>query len=200
MRLFVSGDALNRYDGRGGPCLEVEDVLFDISHPEREPRDSTLLPHAFQDMTLGYTERLLAPELDPQKSTINDRLFRWRMPEGAVLNQHDTVLEKLRADPDGRGTVITFWDPAIDLGSERAVSPLIVYLRLRSGKLHATVVARSLDAMTGAIQLIVGFANLQEDYARRLALPVGRLRLLALSYHLYEFDLPRVLRFQEEKR
>jgi hypothetical protein len=190
---------LHRYDSRGDPCIELEDLYFDIQHPNREPRISPLFPKRFIPFIDSFTERLLDPQVG-HTSMINDRLFRWRRRNGTLLNQMETELELLREKPEGRYAIIGFWDPELDLGSEIPVGPIATYFRVRSDKLHGTVVTRTLDALTGAVQLIVGFANLQAHYAEVLGVGIGGLRVLALSYHLHDMDLPRVQSLLEGKR
>lgn len=182
---------LHRYDSRGDPCIEIEDMFFDIKYPNREPRISPLFPTRFLPFVESFTERLLDPQVG-QTSMINDRLFRWEKRDGSLLNQIEVELELLHSKPEGRYNIIGFWDPELDLGSDMPIGPIMAYLRVRSDRLNATIVTRSLDALTGAVQLIVGFANLQAYFAQAIGSGIGELRVLALSYHLHDMDLPRV--------
>ncbi|MGW3352677.1 thymidylate synthase [Nonomuraea rubra] len=191
LELFLDPIGLNRYDSRGVPCVEVEDLFMDISHPHREPRVSVLYPKEFHPLIDEFTSRLLEPQFG-QTSIINDRLFRWKSGDGQELNQLSTVVEMIRVNPDLRYTIIGLWSPALDLFSETPVGPIALYFRRRSDALNLTLVTRTLDAIVGAVQLIVGFANLQQHISRMLGLSVGALRVLALSYHLHDMDLPRV--------
>jgi|GEM_PF-3344403 hypothetical protein len=191
LELFLRSEGLNRYDSRGVPCVEIEDLLFDISHPVREPRVSSLYPKHLHSLVEDFTSRLIAPQ-SGQTSIINDRLYRWRLQNGSVLNQLETVLEMLHDNPDVRYSLVGLWDPEQDLQSSTPVGPLILYPRIRGGALNLTVVTRTLDAMLGAVQLIVGFSNLQEHMASILHKGVGHLRVLTLSYHLHDMDVPLI--------
>jgi thymidylate synthase len=188
--LFLQSD-LNRYNSRGEPCIEVEDLQLRIAHPDREPRVSPLFPEEFDPFIEDFTDRLLS-SYNGRGATINERLFRWRERDGGSLNQLQTVTEMLAEDPDTRHGVIGFWDPELDIKGSTPVGPLLAYFRIRDGNLNATVVSRSLDALTGAVQLMVGFANLQRYVAEQASVDVGHLVLDVFSYHLHDMDFPQV--------
>jgi len=63
---------------------------------------------------------------------------------------------------------------------------------MRNRALNLTVVERSLDAITGAVQILVGFAAFQEHMALRLDSGVGTLTVMALSYQLLDIDVPSI--------
>jgi hypothetical protein len=192
LTLFLGDGPLNRYTSRGDPCSEVEDVLFEISQPLRQPQISEAFPRSLIGFVDQFRERLTEEQFG-QTSKLNDRLYRWRQRDGSTLNQHEVVSALLRDYPDGRYSVISFWDPEEELTNDRQVGPLMAYPRIRGGKLNLSVVTRTLDAITGAVQILVGFAGYQELLANELAVKVGHLRVFALSYHLLDVDLPRVI-------
>ncbi len=191
LKLFLGGEPMNRYSSRGDPCSEIEDVLFDISHPERKPQISERFPNNLRTFVEEFRERLTVQQFG-QTSKLNDRLYRWQRRDGSLLNQHDVVASLLHDFPEGRYSVMSFWDPEEELQSDKQVGPLFAYPRIRSGKLNITVATRTLDAITGAVQILVGFAGYQELLAKELGVSIGPFRLLALSYHLLDFDLPRL--------
>jgi thymidylate synthase len=194
LKLFLNPDGLNRYDSRGEPCYEVEDLVLVIKHPDRAPRISPLFPAQFVPLVDAFTDRLLAPQGKGERSVVNGRLFRWRRKRGAGdLNQLETIVEQIRTNPNSRATIMGFWDPEQDLASATPVGPLIAYFRARSGRLNATLVTRSIDALNGATAILVGFAALQSAIALRIGLPSGQLTVLALSYHVHDMDMPRVV-------
>lgn len=199
LSLFFQPSGVHRYDSRGDPCLEIEDLFFDIQHPSRKPQISPLFPKALVPFIDSFTKRLIDREIG-QISNINDRMYRWQKRDGGNINQLDKVINMLRTNPGGRYSLIGFWDPEIELFSEKQIGPIMAYPRIRSGELTLTVVTRSLDAITGAVQLIVGFANFQSYLAETLNATVGPLRVLALSYHLLDMDLPRVMSLLKEKK
>jgi thymidylate synthase len=186
-----SASSLNRYESRGDPCVELEDVLFDVSHPSREPQVSALYPRDLLPLVDAFTS-LLVDRDRGQRSNINGRLYRWRTRGGIELDQVSEIAELLRRNPESRFSVAGFWDPEIDLPSDKPVGSLLAYPRVRAGALNMTVVQRTLDAMTGATQLLVGFSRFQSVLAQLIGARIGALRVLALSYHLLEIDLPRV--------
>lgn len=191
LELFLQ-PGLNRYDSRGEPCVEVEDLQLRIAHPDREPRVSRLFPAEFEPFVESFTDRLLS-SYNGRGATVNERLFRWQKRSGGSLDQLQTVVEMLARDPGTRHAVIGFWDPELDIAGPTPVGPLLAYFRIRNGALNSTVVSRSLDALTGAVQLVVGFANLQRYLAEQASADVGEMVLYALSYHLHDMDFPRVV-------
>lgn len=194
LALFLGSEPLNRYTSRGDPCSEVEDVLFDISQPSRKPHISDSFPKSLKPFVDDFGRRLTEEQFG-QTSKLNDRLYRWKKRDGTDLNQHALVASLLQEYPDGRYSVISFWDPEEELGSDRQVGPLLAYPRIRGAKLNVTVVTRTLDAITGAVQILVGFAGYQRVLAEELGVAIGSLRVFALSYHLLDIDLPRVVAF-----
>jgi hypothetical protein len=198
LQLFLRPEGLNRYDSRGVPCVEVEDLLFDITNPRQEPRVSSLYPKELNYLIDEFTDRLIQPQAG-QTSIVNDRLFRWQLPDGREFNQLDAVMAMLANDPDARYAIMGLWEPTRDLRSPTPVGPLILYPRIRAEMLNFTVVTRTLDAILGAVQLIVGFSNLHGYMANKLRVGTGPLRVLALSYHLHDMDIPRIRAMLEEK-
>lgn len=182
---------VNRYNSRGEPCVEVEDLQIQITHPDREPRVSPWFPKEFAPFVESFTERLLSSH-NGRDAILNERLFRWPTRDGAPLNQLAAEVALLSEERETRHGVIGFWDPELDMKSSTPVGPLLAYFRIRGEKVNSTVVARSLDAMTGAMQLMVGFANLQRYIAGQTSAEVGEMTLYALSYHLHDMDFPRV--------
>lgn len=191
LSLFIRGEGLNRYTSRGDPCNELEDVLFDIVHPQRKPQISVHFPQSLVPFIEEFEQRL-TQEGFGQTSKLNERLYRWRLRDGRSMNQHEIVTALLQDFPDGRYSIISFWDPEDELASDKQIGPLVAYPRIRGNQLNLTVVTRTLDAITGAMQVFVGFAGYQRLIAEELSIDIGRLRVFALSYHLLDLDLPRV--------
>src|SRR5437763_1191017 len=63
LALFLSTEGMNRYDSRGVPCIEIEDLLFDIASPLDEPRVSRLYPKHYHRLIDDFTERLVRPQI-----------------------------------------------------------------------------------------------------------------------------------------
>lgn len=197
LELFAQPE-VNRYNSRGEPCVEVEDLQIQIAHPDREPRVSPCFPKEFAPFVDSFTDRLLSAH-NGRSAIINERLFRWPTRSGEPLDQLKAEVALLSEERDTRHGVIGFWDPELDMNSPTPVGPLLAYFRIRDERVNSTVIARSLDAMTGAMQLMVGFANLQRYIAGQTSAEVGEMTLYALSYHLHDMDFPRVLDILRER-
>ncbi|MDQ5825275.1 MAG: thymidylate synthase [Chloroflexota bacterium] len=191
LNLFFRAKEPYRFDSSMGPCIELDDVLLEISSPLRSPQVSNLYPEQYRPLIEDFTDKL-AHKQEGRVSATNARLYAWPMPDNKTLDQVATQLAHLEENPETRHCTIAFWNPALDNFSETPVSPLLANYRFRSGKLHSTVVARSVDAWIGALPIIIAFANLQDQLAQAASMQVGPLRFLALSYHLYETYVPVV--------
>lgn len=191
LKLFFKSKHLHRYDSMKGPCLEIEDVIFDVLNPARLPQVSNIFPTHFHALIDDFTEKLTDKQVG-HVSTTNNRLYQWSKRDGTKLDQVAKIIEALQLHPESRHCIIGFWDPDIDFFSDQPISPLVAYIRIRKGKLHSTVVARSVDAWLGAVPILVGFANLQSSLAQAVNITIGSINFHALSYHIYETDLPVV--------
>lgn len=180
-----------RITSRGDPCTEVEDVLFEVSRPDRSPQISSSYPDSLVPLVEDFRARLVNAQMG-QTSKLNERLYRWPQRDGTGLDQHSEVLSLMRQFPDGRYSIISFWDPEEELSSNMQIGPLLAYPRIRAGRMNMTVVSRSLDAVMGAMQVLVGFAGYQQHLAGELEVGIGSLRVLALSYQLLDLDVPRI--------
>lgn len=113
-----------------------------------------------------------------------------------TIDQLDTVVRLLRADPYDRQAVIQMWDAEADLGvpglADRPCNTQI-YLRADRGSLDATVTCRSNDAVYGAYGAnVVHFSVLQEYLAARIGIPVGRYTQVSNNFHMYDWSLKQV--------
>lgn len=191
IRLFRTDENLLRFNSQRGPCVEVQDVLFDIklSAPDRDL--SPLYPTDFHTLIDGYASGFLN-ESPGRESTLAARLYRWESGTDPVerIDQFDRSLYLLRDHPNTRYNILSFWDPAIDGIVGNPVSPLVAQVRTRHDALSATLFARTVDAWLGGFPMLVGFARLIRRLAVEADLRPESMRILAGSYHVYEMDLP----------
>lgn len=131
--------------------------------------------------------------------------WRWRHVLG--FDQLDTVVQRLRQNPDDRQCVIQMWDSVIDLRSAVRDRPCNthVYLRVRrdparvntgyggsSQLLDLTVCCRSNDLIWGAYGAnAVHFSVLQEYLAAAIGVGVGKMYQVSNNLHVYDNDLLR---------
>jgi thymidylate synthase len=109
---------------------------------------------------------------------------------GAGVNQWDSVIKTLRADPDSKRAFIQIFAPEELLDPENIDVACTIGLQymIRHGKLHAVSFMRANDAYRGAVSDVFSFTFLQEVLAHQLGLELGSYTHVAGSYHLYESD------------
>jgi hypothetical protein len=108
---------------------------------------------------------------------------RWRHMLG--IDQLETAVQLLRAEPTTRRAVIEMWG-VYDLWSKDVPCNTHIYLRIFNGRLDLTVLCRSNDIIWGAYGAnAVHFSVLQEYLAAQLGVPVGRMYQFSNNYHAY---------------
>lgn len=123
--------------------------------------------------------------------------FRWR--EHFAFDQVDAVVRLLKEDPGSRRAVIAMWDPEVDaVGTKLSGGGPTgkdvpcnthLYFKIRSGALNMTICNRSNDMLWGAYGAnAVHMSMLQEYTADKLGVPVGLMRQMSDSLHVYLDD------------
>lgn len=117
--------------------------------------------------------------------------YGWRLREeqGDQLN---TVVHLLKKDPDTRRAVLQIWNGVLDLNTDSLDVPCndMIFLKIREGLLHITVLCRSNDIIWGCYGAnVVQFSMLQEYLAGRIGMGMGTYTQISDSFHVYT-DLP----------
>jgi hypothetical protein len=189
--LFGASGSLIRFNSQRGPCVEVQNILFDIKLTDPEHDVSSWYPAEFHSLIDGYASGFLnkSPGRD---STLAERLYRWESgPDGPhPIDQVDRAARLFAEHPNTRYNVLSFWDPARDADLTNPVSPLVAQLQMRHDELSGTLFARTVDAWLGGFPMLVGFAQLVRRLSADTGARPGSMRVLAGSYHVYEMDLP----------
>ena len=109
---------------------------------------------------------------------------------GAGVNQWDSVIRTLRADPDSKRAFIQIFAPEELLTADNIDVACTVGLQyvIREGRLHALSFMRANDAYRGAVSDVFSFTFLQEVLAHQLGLQLGTYTHVVGSYHLYQSD------------
>ena len=106
------------------------------------------------------------------------------------LTAWEWARESLVADPDTRQAFVRVSRPEHQWrGNRDQVCTMHLHFMLRGGRLHATAVMRSCDAVKGLAYDAPWFCWCLEVMATSLAVPVGTYAHLAHSLHLYERDV-----------
>ncbi|EPN9381215.1 thymidylate synthase [Cronobacter malonaticus] len=129
------------------------------------------------------------------------RLFNMR----GLYNQIENVVGLLREKSPTRRAVIQLFD-ASDLVPENPAKreytdiPCTISLQfiVRDEELHLFVCMRSNDAFKGLTHDIFSFTMIQEIVARLIGCKLGHYNHFVSSMHLYETDLKKVIKLQEE--
>jgi thymidylate synthase len=109
---------------------------------------------------------------------------------GAGVNQWESVIKTLRADPDSKRALIQIFAPEELLSADNVDVACTIGLQYfaRRGALHAVSYMRANDAYRGAVSDVFSFTFLQELLANQLGLDLGSYTHVAGSYHLYQAD------------
>lgn len=184
---------------RAGETYEIEDMCLLFEDPTR----SCAPERAKTPRSLGFIEGAqlvgskgdgdLMARLFPAMSSFTDfsAMYGDRV---ADYNQIDSLLQKLRDEPDTRQAVLTLWDPSRDNVHGRADYPctIAIQFRIRKHKLDMSVSMRSNDIIRGFYHDAVQFSLLQITLAAALGVPPGKYFHHAGSFHLYTSDLATV--------
>jgi thymidylate synthase len=194
---------------RGRHTVEILDAVTEIHQPWHP---CILIPSRRWNPWLALSEGLwiLAGRSDvqgllPYNSHIVEYSDNGETLYGAygkrIYNQIDYVIERLKNDPNDRRAVLQIWDALSDEHESRvAMGDLtvaskdppcnnLVYFKLRSNRLHMTVINRSNDIHYGLYAVnIPTFQMLQQYIAGRLGVRVGYQTHLSNSLHVYTDD------------
>lgn len=171
-----------------GACLELMDIVVKTAGPVREPRVSPL--YDFPGRVVNQLGSL-RPHSTHGFETLHDRVYRWRGKGSAKIDQFSRARDLLRATPESRRAVISFWHPEYDSTKSFDICPIAATFNLRSGHLHMSSFTRSNDAWLAAPVDMFMFTELQRQMAEETATTIGTYSHHAVSYHIYMLDVPR---------
>jgi thymidylate synthase len=225
--LFQRGcDMKTQYDREGDPPSKDATMLITIHDPLKEPMIHKDLPCGLEDLqeyvmevTEGIKDHLVRDTRDPADTrweyTYHQRLFAYRAPGLAPVDQIENVCQKLAQTPYTRRAQAVTWmvwedndcyDPAClqsiwcritDVEeskveeSRKFNSSTARPLDSSTAFLNMNVRFRSNDAYKAAFMNIFALVRLQSKIAERVSeisgrtVQVGRYCHLADSYHLY---------------
>lgn len=142
----------------------------------------------------------------PRAANFSDNGTTWRAAYGPRLyayGQLDSVINRLRKNPNTRQAYLTIYDPALDSdsgliwsneGGEPKTKDMVCNLALLfsivNGALNLTVINRSQDVLWGMSSInFIEFSILQEIIARALNVEVGIYRLFSNNLHYYNNEV-----------
>lgn len=192
-----------KQDSRNGPTLEVTDLTIELADPtrsipvgiNRKGYSQALAALEGLQLVAGKTYDDLMVRVAPntEQFTEEDGLFHGAYGR-RIEKQMQTVIEKLKKDPDTRQAVVTIWDPKLDAAGGKKDHPCTTQFnwRVRNGKLLQTTTMRASDAHWGWPYDIVMFSTLQLAIANYLGVECGPFLLSSASFHVYEKDVDKL--------
>jgi thymidylate synthase len=205
--LFQRGcDMKTQYDREGDPPSKDATMLITIQDPLKEPMIHKDLPCGLEDLqeyvmevTEGIKDHLVRDTRDPADTrweyTYHQRLFAYRAPGLAPIDQIETLCQKLAQTPYTRRAQAVTWMVWEDNDCYDPACLQSIWCRIteEEGKpfLNMNVRFRSNDAYKAAFMNIFALVQLQSKIAARVSelsgrtVQVGRYCHFADSYHLY---------------
>src|SRR5689334_17115979 len=185
-RILSAGEP-ERYDAL--PILELAHVTLVVAGPAA---DDALIarygdPERLRWMRANFADHQRVEALGGARSYAS-RLFDYA---GSGRDQLAWVIERLRPDPGPRSGTITTFDPLSDTTYIPCVSLLDFWLR--DGAVELAVYAHSIDFGAKGYGNLVELALLQARVAESLDRPVGGLRFIVKSAHVYDTERERML-------
>lgn len=142
----------------------------------------------------------------PRAANFSDDGETWRGAYGPRLYRHgqlDSVIDRLRKNPNSRQAYLTIYDPSLDTDQNIAanredgqpitkdmICNLALLFNITNNHLNMTVINRSQDVLWGMSSInFIEFSILQEIIARVLGVEVGVYRLFSNNIHYYNNEV-----------
>lgn len=142
----------------------------------------------------------------PRAANFSDDGVTWRGAYGPRLYNHgqlDSVINRLRKNPNTRQAYLTIYDPALDSDEGLAahnetgeaktkdmICNLALLFSITNGCLNMTVINRSQDVLWGMSSInFIEFSILQEVLAHVLKVDVGQYKLFSNNLHYYNNEV-----------
>jgi thymidylate synthase len=173
---------VERYDGL--PILELSHATLVVDSPSA---DDELIEHFGDSARLAWMRANFADH--SRVEALGDaRSYASRFFDYAESgrDQLSWVIDRLRSDPTSRSATITTFEPLLDTSYIPCVSLLDFWIQ--SGAIELVVYAHSIDFGAKGYGNLAELAILQTQVADALGLPVGELRFIVKSAHVYDTE------------
>ncbi len=210
---------------RGIACREIEDYAFQVRCPESRPivtasrkRNEKIAKYTQAEFDLYESGAVLARDFAKAASfwtsiqnpdgTVNSAYGRLafydqscgksKFAKHAPVSPWDWARLSLLQDVDSRQAFVRFSQPKHQwFGNADQPCTMHMHFRIRGGKLNATVVMRSNDAVKGLVYDMPWFCHLMDRMQLELTshypdLNIGTYTHIAHSMHIYDADVPLV--------
>lgn len=170
------------YDGL--PILEVDNATLVVAAPD--PDDELIARHGDPErlawMRANFADHARVEALGGARSYAS-RILDYA---GSGRDQLAWVVDRLRADPASRSATITTFEPLTDTTYIPCVSLLDFWLRDEA--VNLVVYAHSIDFGAKGYGNLTELSILQHRVATGLRRPVGTLRFIIKSAHVYDTE------------
>jgi thymidylate synthase len=176
------------YDGL--PMLEIANATLVVATPD--PDDALIARHGDAErlrwMRANFADRRRVEALGGARS------YASRICDYAETGRDQLawVIERLRADPASRSATITTFEPLSDTTYIPCVSMLDFWIR--DGAVALVVYAHSIDFGAKGYGNLTELALLQQQVAAALERPMGSLRFIIKSAHVYDTERDEMAR------
>ncbi|UFS60324.1 thymidylate synthase [Subtercola endophyticus] len=188
-RVILDEGVPEHYDGL--PILEIEHATLVVEAPD--PNDELIA--RFGDPTRLAWMRANFVDHERVEALGGARSYASRFFDYAATgrDQMAWVIDRLRSDPTSRSATITTFEPLIDTTYIPCVSLLDFWLRDQPGRpgekrVELVVYAHSIDFGAKGYGNLTELAIIQHQVADALQLPVGTLRFIVKSAHIYDTE------------
>ncbi len=179
-RLILEQGLESRYDGIR--TKEIANLTLLATHPD--PQDKLIQEQGEPAWLAWMHENFFVQKQVPELGGADSYAVRLFNYDHRGFDQIDWVVRRLRENPDSRSSVITTFAPLSDTSYIPCISLLDFWIPLDA--LDLVVYAHSLDFGKKAYGNLIELASLQFMVAEKTERPVGSLRIMVKSAHIYE--------------
>lgn len=104
------------------------------------------------------------------------------------VNQIDWIINRLRKKPETKSATITLHKP----GEEMLACLSMIDFKYRNGHLDMSVIYRSQNIFWSNPGNMLALHQIQNDVATELGYTPGKVELIVISAHIYEYDFDKV--------
>ncbi len=169
----------------GSNSIEIQNMVLEIANPMGEKRLSDL--YRRWEFMETYKKELFDQDYFAQ---VYSRITQLKTKGKIVVNQQQSVISRLAENWYSRRGVIGIWNPPEDLVNERPPCVCSLHYYIREEKLCLTSFYRSNDAWLFAPLDMIAITDMQKEVAKELKKTVGSYTHFAVSYHIYDYDIP----------
>jgi len=171
-------------DERGLIVKEILNMVVHIEEPLSEPMIPEGYPKSRSELEEYFDSLYLAHETHGFEYTYGERILSYNVG-GNVINQLETIIEKLKNSRQTRRAMMVLWNPLKDLFEEEVPCITVVQVLIRNNTLHLTSYIRSNDMYLAWPANAYALAKLGGYIAKRVGVKMGTLTTHSVSAHVY---------------